>query len=391
MMKANLGGQIDPSEVIGRDGLILRLWRVLERQSLVLSAERRMGKTCLVRKMEAEVPKDSLPVYRDLERVHRPLEFVELVFQDVKSYLSRVSRTAKRVRALLTQLSGGEIGDLIKFPSVAAPHWKTLLTKTIEDLAEHQERTVVFFWDEVPLMLHNIKKKNGEDVAMEILDTLRALRQTHRELRMVFTGSIGLHNVISSLREAGYANDPTNDMQIEEVPPLAPADAKELALRLIEGEEVSADDPEAVAESVASSVDGIPFYIHHVVDRLKQRAGVLSVSAVKQIVNACLTEPLDPWHMRHYRQRIGIYYSPAEASLALGLLDAVAGSSKPLIFDELFNLLKHRQVTEDREEALRLLKLLQSDHYLLQETNGAYRFRFPLIKRWWRYERGLTL
>lgn len=361
-MKANPGGQIDPSEVIGRDGLIERVWNVLDRQSLVLSAERRMGKTCLVRKMEAEVPEAILAVYRDLERVRSPLEFVELVFQDVKGYLSLISRTAKRVRALLSQLSGAEVGDVIKLPSMAAPHWKTLLTRTIEDLAEHQERAVIFFWDEVPLMLHNIKKKSDEDAAMEILDTLRALRQTHGELRMVFTGSIGLHNVITSLREAGYANDPTNDMQIIDVPPLARADGKELARRLIEGEEISADDPEAVAESVASAVDGIPYYIHHVVDQMKQHAGPLTVSAVNEIVNACLTEPLDPWHMRHYRQRIDTYYSQAEALLALGLLDAVAGSSEPLIFDDLFNLLKHRQVTEDREEALRLLRLLQSDH-----------------------------
>jgi len=47
-MKANPGGQIPPDEVIGRDALIKRLWRILERQSLVLSAERRMGKTCII-------------------------------------------------------------------------------------------------------------------------------------------------------------------------------------------------------------------------------------------------------------------------------------------------------------------------------------------------------
>ncbi len=38
-MRANPGGQIAPSEVIGRDRLIQRLWEILERQSLVLSAQ----------------------------------------------------------------------------------------------------------------------------------------------------------------------------------------------------------------------------------------------------------------------------------------------------------------------------------------------------------------
>jgi hypothetical protein len=341
--------------------------------------------------MEAEAPKGTLPVYRDLEGVRKPLEFVELVFQDVKSYLSLVSRTANRVRAFLLQLSGTELGDVIKFPSLAAPHWKTLLTKTIEDLAEHQERRVIFFWDEVPLMLHNIKRAEGEHIAMELLDTLRSLRQMHGALRMVFTGSIGLHNVITSLREAGYANDPTNDMQTVDVPALDLADAQELARRLIEGEEIPADGVEAVAKTVAATVDGIPYYVHHVVDQLKHRGGAVQPDSVTKIVESCLTDPLDPWHMRHYRQRIDVYYSSAEAPFALGLLDALAGSREPLVFDELFNLLKHKEVTEDREAALRVVRLLECDHYVVQETSGTYRFRFALIQKWWRYERGLTL
>ena len=67
------------------------------------------------------------------------------------------------------------------------------------------------------MMLDNIKQDSGEKVAMEVLDTLRSLRQmsgnqSPSKLRMVFTGSIGLHHVISSLKQAGYANAPTNDL-----------------------------------------------------------------------------------------------------------------------------------------------------------------------------------
>jgi hypothetical protein len=63
-MRANPGGQIPPSEVVGRDELIERLWQWIETQSLLLCAERRMGKTCIVKKMVAEAPKDRLCVLR---------------------------------------------------------------------------------------------------------------------------------------------------------------------------------------------------------------------------------------------------------------------------------------------------------------------------------------
>ena len=208
-MRANPGGQVDPADVVGRDKLIERLWDVLDRQSVVLTAERRMGKTCVIHKMQAEGGDGRLTVYRDLEKVHRPLEFVEAVFQDVEGYLRLRKKVAFRVRQFIGSLGGAEVGDVFRFPASAATHWKKLLTMTLEDLAEHQEHLVVLFWDELPSMVKNICDRCGEDVASELLDTLRALRQTHGKLRMLYSGSIGLHNAISTLKSKGYTGAPT--------------------------------------------------------------------------------------------------------------------------------------------------------------------------------------
>jgi hypothetical protein len=43
--------------------------------------------------------------------------------------------------------------------------------------------------------------KIGDESAMELLDTLRSIRQMYPAVRMVYTGSIGLHHVIGSLRK----------------------------------------------------------------------------------------------------------------------------------------------------------------------------------------------
>ena len=47
--QANPGGILAPEEVVGRDKLVAQLWQILERRSLYITAERRMGKTCVVR------------------------------------------------------------------------------------------------------------------------------------------------------------------------------------------------------------------------------------------------------------------------------------------------------------------------------------------------------
>jgi len=119
-MKANPGGMIPPDQVIGRDELIANLWSVLEQRSVTLSAERRMGKTTVIRKMEAEGKAGQLIIFRDLENVRSPVEFVELVWQDIESYLSKKGK-AKKVRDFLSQLNGVEFAG-IKFPDIAKTH-----------------------------------------------------------------------------------------------------------------------------------------------------------------------------------------------------------------------------------------------------------------------------
>ena len=97
-----------------------------------------------------------LCVYRDLEGVRTPLEFAEMVFNDVRDYLSGMNRAMNRVQQLLKQIGRTEIGGIVKIPDGVASHSKALLTRIIEDLSEHQDHIVISFWDEVPLMLYNI-------------------------------------------------------------------------------------------------------------------------------------------------------------------------------------------------------------------------------------------
>ena len=380
-MKANPGGTIAPEDVIGRDKLIARLWEVLERQSLILSAERRMGKTTVIRKMEAEAEDDKLPIRRDLEGLRTPIEFVEAVWQDVEKYLSKKGK-ARRVREFLSNLEGIEFGGF-KFPKIAATHWKTLLTKTIEDLVENQERQVIFFWDEMPYMLDNI----GDEAAMEMLDMLRSLRQTYSDVRMVFTGSIGLHHIVKKLQQAGYNNDPTNDMYPIDVAPLSLEDAIDLTIRLIEGENISTLRIQITAKEIAEAVGCIPFYIHHLVNELKFVDSIINQNTIREAVNNSLLDPLNPWKMDHYRDRIDNYYESEQRQYALNILDILA-VEPPLNFNDLWQRLALEEKTQDKEMTRNVLRLLLKDYYLIQQ-NKTYGFRYELVKSYWEISRGL--
>jgi len=84
--------------------LIRRLWRVLDRQSLVLSAERKDGEDLRCPKDGGRSSSEEVAYLPDLEGIRTPLEFVETVFRDVEDYLGRLQRTAGRVREWLAHL-----------------------------------------------------------------------------------------------------------------------------------------------------------------------------------------------------------------------------------------------------------------------------------------------
>lgn len=285
--------------------------------------------------MVAETPGNLLTVYRDVEGITTPIDFVERVYRDVAEHLNVLKRTAGRVSALLKQLAGGEIGGLVKFPEAAVAHWKPLLESTLQDLAEHQDRLVVLFWDELPSMLKGIADNSGEPVAMEMLDTLRGLRQMDGRLRMLYSGSIGLHHVTAALREAGHGNDATNDMRIIEVPELALEDACFLAGELLDGEQLQCEDRNATAESIARATDCIPYYIHSVVAAMKDRGNVAGGKLAEQIVAEALVDDQDRWHLQHYRDRLKEYYGEDRLPVVLALLDELAAAKGPVEFDRL--------------------------------------------------------
>jgi AAA+ ATPase superfamily predicted ATPase len=392
-LKSNPGGQLAPDEVIGRDRLVARLWDTLEGRSVVLTAERRMGKTSVLKKLEAQPLKGFVTIRRDLENISSPLEFVERLFDDIKSQLNWKEQGTNYFKSFVQYLEGIDIkimGSGFKLPERAKSHWKILLEKILEDLTiaiNKDQQKIVFLWDELPLMIDKIRENEGEKVAMDFLDSLRYLRQTYNNVRMVYTGSIGLHHVLTKLKKAGYSNAPTNDMETIEVPPLSPVDANDLCRRLLLGEKIVPENSEDTVNMLTEGVDYVPFYIHSLVKELKYEQSV-NPDIVKALIQKAIVN--NNWELSHFNERIDTYYDANLCPLIRAILDILAVQEKSLRFVDLINLLKIEITDLNSEQVREVLKLLRQDHYLQRNEQGEEGFYFSLIKRWWCLDRGLV-
>lgn len=385
-MRVRLGGNPNPNEVIGRDQIIASLWERLAQGSVVITAERRMGKTSVIQKMNAQQPPNFVGDYQDLEEVSTPEDLVRNIYNKICEVLSTQQRFKQLFQNLLKDW-GGE-----KFLSVGLPHpkisWQQNLQVIIKDLSSQLDPNEIwiFFWDELPLAVEKIRVNSGASAAMSVLDNFRAIRQTYNNIRMVYTGSIGLHHVIGKLRNAGYINSPINDMYKLNLPPLANEDALYLAQQLLIGENIVTTSIMEVGNGIVEAVNGIPFYIHHVVDLLNGRSSPVDIVDIDGAITNALEE-VNVWELGDYEERIQKYYFESNYKLALLALDKLAFSEKLLSFTELLDLAQAEINDVGKEEFRKVLKLLEQDHYVSREVGGGYYFRFQLVKKYWQIQR----
>ena len=399
--------QVDPRNVVGRDRLIERIWTTLQKHSVRFTAERRVGKTTVMTKMAAE-PKSGFEVlFLELEGIDSPDRFVELLFNRVRPLMSNTEKATGWWRNFQNAIGGTEIAGVVKLPGVSRIGWQATLAKTLEGVCEHQaDKTILLLMDELPYMLQKIASigQDGEQKtqALTLLDTLRSIRQQRRNLRMVFAGSVGLHHVITDLRQGTLASEPVNDMRLIEIRALNEPDAIILAERLLkdEGVEVLTEDRQAVLKRLVQLTDCVPFYIEAVCFRLGESEGRINVDSVEQTVRQQLTSAQDPWEMEHFRERLRTYYSRSiqdtagatirDADIARTILDHLAVLHEPQSIDQVWAVVKSHFNLTDRNHILEMLRSLELDHYLVSDMEKRYSFRFPLIQGWWKTIQGLA-
>jgi hypothetical protein len=82
---------VDAGDAVGRDQLVELLWDTIEKQSVIIAAERRIGKTTVLGLIESKPREGWTPVYQDLEKCKTALEFAMTVYRVVFVFLGAKS------------------------------------------------------------------------------------------------------------------------------------------------------------------------------------------------------------------------------------------------------------------------------------------------------------
>jgi len=381
----NLGGPVDPASHVGHGVEYDEAQAALSGGGCVLTGDRRMGKTSLLAKLEADLSAVGHVVVRVSGERSDPATFGD----DLLHALQRHSVLRDELTRWQVKVDVGYGGirfvrDPDRGPVRAPPDTDDLLAWAAGRVGRAVGRRLVVMIDEVSVLVGTLEQQ-AQGRGAGLLHDLRRARQEIPGLAIVLSGSIGLHHVVTDATAL-------NDIPKVRVGPLARPDAEELAFRLLAGAELAATDPAAVAAAMAEATDGIAFYLHHLAHAARRLGRAVEPGDAERLVTGALLDVDDRWNLGHYLARIKPYYGPDEP-LALALLDLAADGDARTV-DELARLVAAVEVDPrpTRDDVARVTESLAADHYLTvvpAQLPPTYGFSSSLLLRAWRVRRHL--
>lgn len=361
---------MDPDDHIGHQAELDAVIESTRSVGALLTGDRRMGKTSLLRKVELLLS-DHVVL-----RISAETDDAELFGRRFLEVLRGHRAFANELKNWQLTVDVGYRGVRLKRQRVDRPEGEEIVDDLFVWAAKRAAPAkLVVIIDEITVLATAIERQRRGG-ATEFLRNLRRPRQELGNVVNLLSGSVGLHHVV---RDPA----PINDLRKVRVGPLDRTDAVFLARCLLRGEEVDTTGEVGVAEAMAAQTDGIPYFLHHLAAEAHRRGGVLSPDGVATLRDDALRDPDDPWNVRHYRERLAGYYSD-DRDLVEHVLDAYAKAG-PLDVAGLASALAAVDLDRrpDRDRLVALVESLESDHYLRRQGD-ADEFSSRILRDAWR-------
>ena len=400
MIRKGGGNWVDGENFFGRETELEALTeRVREGVHTRLAAQRRMGKTNLVRELQRRLAEtgEFEVIFVDLEAAASPADAVAEIGIQTKSVLTAWNRIMTGFVNLVTSI-GGRVEELsaadlkVKLRArIDAGNWPQRGDAILSALAGN-DRPVVLAIDEFPILVSRLLRDEtghmtpqGKQEADAFLSWLRKAGQAHRgRVMLILLGSVSLEPL---LEEAGLSAQ-ANIFSPYDLKPWSEETAIACLEALAESYEVGLGPD--VSRNMRSRLRCcIPHHVQMFFDRMHdhlRRAGRsdASLDDVDWIYVQEMQGVRGQVDLQHYESRLEAVLGQAGYMVALEILTTTATSDS--IAAETVDRYRNWFLARDGGKAPsvdHVLRVLQHDGNLEPGGDG-YRFVSGLLKDWWR-------
>ena len=166
-----------PSEkktVIGRDDDVNAIWKILQMESITMTAERRIGKTMILKKLAREHPEEWVVCFTDLEKIHSPTAFAESLVASVHDYIStmdKVDEYWKKIQSRIPDINVEMFGAKAKLSQENDKEidWRVVIEQVLISAADTQNsnnKKLLLLLDEFPYMLQKFNNDHPGSLSL---------------------------------------------------------------------------------------------------------------------------------------------------------------------------------------------------------------------------------
>lgn len=361
------------------------LWRLFAKSKNVLMlAPRRIGKTMLLHKLaEESEEKGFRGVVVDVEGYSEEKDFFQQLCSSIQEEIGTGRSLIATFTSRLKQAMHGD--DSIKDWRQLLLHtdWQRFAETLLGTLNEPgEEKPLLIMVDEVPIFVMALLRKHGVERAKSFLYWLRNMQQRYRNIRWLYTGSIGLDAVA---RREGMEGALV-DMEVYLLLPFSDLTARDFVKHLTVKDRCRIDTD--AVDAILSGLGWLsPYYLDKIVNDACSNAGIskqITPSIAGQALDAMLDKSKrvywSPW-----REHLDKNFPEPERTHLYTVLEVIAADSSGAHRDTILMALNQGggQITS-REMAF-LLDTLITDGYITPCDGQPERFRFVmnLLRLWW--------
>lgn len=363
--------------------------QVLERNHVLLTGQRRMGKTSVLRELGRRLEAVGwVFLFTDVEGATCAEDAIAGIARAVYPVRSISSRFASKMKGWIAEnfeeINAFDFGVKIR-AGLDAGSWRRHGEQLLRDCAEH-DQPVLLVIDELPIFLKRMFRQDGNAHRVDaFLSWLRGVLQTLGDDSPVLmvSGSIGLEPLV---RRFGLS-DRINHLYSFRLGPWDRETSVTCFQRLAASHRLAIEDGVANAVYEALGV-GIPHHVQSFFARLRdftrmQGRDQVAVEDVDDVYRNALLGPSGQNDLMHYETRLQEALEDESYSIAMEIL-AEAAIQDVFTSDARRSLeLLYSALAENVPGRIAdVLEILVYDGYLEAGDDG-YRFPSRLLKDWW--------
>jgi hypothetical protein len=397
-----LGNWVDGPRFFNRETELKMFINHLSRgESISLIAQRRIGKTSLMREAARQLGDSAISLHIDFEKSRSPEDAIIELSLGLRPHASLWRRgldivlgAAKGATDRLESLSLSEISISLR-SGVNKDDWRQkgdAIFAALAQVAEQQNKKVVVFLDEVPILVSRILRDKQGMVTPEgreqtdlLMSWLRDNAIRHKDrIALVVTGSIGLEPLLS---QAGLSGT-LNAYRSFEIRPWSTQTATKCLQALATNQDIPLPEVSAtrMVELLGSAIPHhVQMFFDHVYTAylMEEQEGDVSIDFIERVYSDSMTGLRGHAELAHMEERLRLVLSESSFLIALELLteSAVVGSFSAdtalSICSDIDKTANSRRLMND------IIAMLVHDGYIVQHEN-RFSFSSKLLGDWWR-------